>query len=204
MLRTLLWFVFFLLGLALTVNALSYLNFDPQYAFLKLKQSAIATGWYLPAYYSHVLFSGLILMIGFLQVHPVVRNRWTVLHRYLGVVYVMMVLFLGAPGGLVMSFFINRGPVVLTSFLAQTFLWFYFTAMAYRLVRQHDYVAHEVWMWRSFSLTLAAITLRLYIYIISDTIDLSQPLGYAVISWLSWVPNLLVVEWVFRRRIVTR
>jgi hypothetical protein len=50
-------------------------------------------------------------------------------------------------------------------------------------------------MWRSFSLTLAAITLRLYIFFSSYYFDLSQPIAYAIIAWASWLPNLLFVEW---------
>jgi hypothetical protein len=57
---------FFLIVL-LTVNTLSYLNFSADYGFLKLKQHAITSGWYLPAYYAHVLAGGLILLVGFFQ-----------------------------------------------------------------------------------------------------------------------------------------
>lgn len=54
-------------------------------------------------------------------------------------------------------------------------------------------------MIRSYALTLAAVTLRIYL-------PLSQlagvPFGdaYQVISWLCWVPNLVVAEWVVLRR----
>lgn len=186
--------VFFLLGLALAGNALSYFNFDPHYSFLRLKQSAIATGWYLPAYYSHVLVGGLILVAGFVQLSPSFGRRWMSLHRGLGYLYVMGILFFSAPGGLIMSFFIGRGPIVQASFVVQASLWFWFTAMAFDRIRKGDVPAHRQWMWRSFSLTLAAITLRIYIYICSFFVDLSTPLAYGVLSWASWLPNLLIVE----------
>lgn len=192
-------FFIFILGVALALNALTYLNFDVRYGFLKLKQQAIATGWYLPAYYSHVLVSALILVSGFFQVNAISR-RWPSIHRALGYVYVMGILFFAAPGGLVMSLFINRGSIVLTSFFVQGTLWFVFTAIAFNRVRQHDIESHREWMWRSFALTLAAITLRIYIFIFSYSTDLSQPVAYSVLSWLSWVPNLLLVEWWLRRQ----
>ncbi len=191
-------FLIVVLGIALALNALTYINFNPQYGFLKLKQQAIATGWYLPAYYSHVLISALILISGFFQVSAMSR-KWPRIHRMLGYVYVMGILFFSAPGGLVMSLFINRGPTVLTSFFVQGTLWFIFTAIAFNCIRQHDVEAHREWMWRSFALTAAAITLRIYIFIFSYSTDLSQPVAYSVLSWLSWVPNLLVVEWWLRR-----
>jgi uncharacterized membrane protein YozB (DUF420 family) len=182
-----------LLGVALSLNSLKYLNFDPTYGFLRLKQSAVATGWYLPAYYSHVVISAVILLIGFFQVSNIGR-KWVRLHRFLGRAYVFGILLLAAPGGLVMSLFINRGPWVLTSFLLQVTLWFLFTSIALNRILQTDVTAHREWMWRSFALACAAITLRIYIYIFSFSTDLSQPGAYAMIAWASWVGNLVIVE----------
>jgi uncharacterized membrane protein YozB (DUF420 family) len=188
------------LGVLLAANALSYINFDPQYGFLRLKQEAIATGLYLPFYYSHVLVAGLILLIGFFQLHPASMRKYRRIHRITGYIYVMGILFFAAPGGLVMSFFIGRGPLVLASFLCQSVLWFWFTAMALEKIRRGDIEAHKQWMWRSFALTFAAITLRVYIFFVSWSYDLSQPTAYATLAWLSWLPNLLAVEVYFRTK----
>ncbi|MBX2963242.1 MAG: DUF2306 domain-containing protein [Cyclobacteriaceae bacterium] len=191
-----LWFVVLvILAMPLAINALAYINFDPVYGFLRLKQQAIATGFYLPAYYAHVLAAALILLIGIFQLHPTLGLRWRKFHRTLGKVYVGGVLFVSAPGALVMSFFINRGPLVLSSFVVQCTLWFVFTWLAYRHIRTGNIQAHRQWMLRSFALTLAAITLRLYVFVSSWSFDLGQPEAYATIAWLSWLPNLLICEW---------
>lgn len=190
----------FLLALLLAINSLTYLNFNPQYSFLKLKQEAIATGWYLPAYYSHVLAGGLILLSGFFQLYPGSQAKFPIAHRRIGYFYVMGILFFAAPGGLVMSLFIGRGPIVLLSFVVQTVCWFIFTSIAFDRARKRMIDAHREWMWRSFALTFAAITLRVYIFIFSWKIDLSQPSAYAVLSWLSWLPNLIVVELYLRSK----
>lgn len=188
-------FIFLLiLAVPLAINALSYGNFDITYGFLQLKKQAIETGWYLPAYYAHVLAAGLILLIGIFQLHPTWGLRWRHLHRALGKLYVGGILFFSAPGGLVMSFFINRGPWVLTSFLLQCTMWFACTYMAYYFIRQGNIQAHRQWMLRSYSLTLAAITLRVYVFLSSWSFELAQPMAYATIAWLSWVPNLLLCE----------
>ncbi|NOS91326.1 MAG: DUF2306 domain-containing protein [Cyclobacteriaceae bacterium] len=194
------WGFLFLSGAALTINALTYLNFDPRYGFLKIKEQAVASGYYLPFYYTHVIIGGLILLVGFVQVSTWFRSKWTKLHRMLGKFYVYGVLFFAAPGGLVMSFFVDRGLAVLISFLAQTALWVYFTSAAVIKIKRGKIAEHEVWMWRSFSLTLAAIALRLYIFFASYFFDLSQPIAYAIIAWASWVPNWLAVEFYFRDR----
>jgi hypothetical protein len=194
-------FVFvLLLALLLAGNTLTYLNFDPHYGFLKLKQQAIETGWYLPAYYSHVLLGGVILVIGFFQLNPKSSSRYRRLHRIFGYIYVVGILAFAAPGGLVMSLFIGRGPWVQLSFLLQVSLWFFCTLMALLRILKGNIKAHRQWMWRSYALTLAAITLRVYIFFSSWHVDLTQPHAYATIAWLSWVPNLILVELYLRKR----
>ena len=192
------YFMLLLMAVPLSINALSYLNLDSGYGFLRIKRDAISTGWYLPAYYAHVLVGAVILLVGFLQIHPTFGLRWRNTHRMLGKVYVGGILFLSAPGGLVMSLFINRGPIVQASFVLQCTLWFIFTWIAYIRIRQRDLHSHRQWILRSFALTLAAITLRIYAFLGSWSYDLAQPTAYATIAWLSWVPNLLVCEWYLR------
>lgn len=189
-----------ILAIPLAINALTYSNFDAGYGFLQLKTRAIETGWYLPAYYAHVLAAAFILLIGIFQLHPASRTRWPVLHRTFGKIYVGGILFFSAPGGLIMSLFINRGPLVLTSFLFQCIAWFVFTYLAYHHIRHGNVQAHRQWMLRSYSLTLAAITLRIYVFVSSWSFDLAQPAAYATIAWLSWVPNLLVCELFFQEK----
>lgn len=178
----------------LALNTFTYLNFDPNYGFLRLKQEAIRTGWYLPAYYSHVLIAGIVLLIGFFQIITRISLKWRKLHRLLGRVYVYGILFFAAPGGLLMSFFIQRGPWVLASFMLQSILWFVFTAIAVTEARKNNIEKHRKWMLRSYSLAFAAVTLRLYAFISSDSINLSDPGSYEIIAWMSWLLNLVAVE----------
>ena len=187
--------ILFALAAALSWNALSYINFDSHYGFLKLKQQAIASGWYLPGYYAHVLIAAVILLIGIFQIYPPLGMRSRPLHKLLGKIYVFGILFFSAPGGLVMSLFINRGPMVLASFVLQSILWFMFTLLAFTSIRNRDVLRHRAWMWRSMALTLAAITLRVYAFTgTSLGYDLTLPVAYASIAWASWVVNWIIVE----------
>lgn len=114
----------------------------------------------------------------------------------------MGILFFAAPGGLVMSLFIDRGPWVLSSFVLQSIFWFYCTAMAFDRIRKRKIIAHQQWMWRSYALTFAAITLRIYIFLFSWSYQLNEPGAYATLAWLSWVPNILIVEWCIRKGMI--
>ena len=177
----------------LSLNALSYINFDFTYGFLRLKQAAIATGWYLPAYYAHVLVAGAILTIGFFQLNTRFSLKKKSVHRFFGRCYAYGILFFAAPGGLVMSFFIHRGPWVLSSFILQSALWFLFTLLAVIHARKGNIEEHRKWMWRSYALTFAAVTLRLYVFMFTSSFDMSAPEAYGIIAWMSWVGNLVGV-----------
>jgi hypothetical protein len=48
-------------------------------------------------------------------------------------------------------------------------------------------------MIRSYALTAAAITLRMYLPL-SFALKIPFEIGYPAIAWLCWVPNLLVAE----------
>ncbi|MBN8575855.1 MAG: DUF2306 domain-containing protein [Cytophagales bacterium] len=195
-LKLLAFWMLVVLAVPLAFNALSYLNFNFGYGFLRLKQKAIETGWYLPAYYSHVVFAGLILLAGLFQIRENWRAQWPKAHKSIGKFYVFGILFFAAPGGFVMGLFIERGPWVTLSFILQCAAWIICTAMAFYFAINRNWQQHRNWMWRSYSLTLAAITLRLYIFVSSWSMNLAQPEAYATIAWLSWVPNLLICEWV--------
>jgi len=53
-------------------------------------------------------------------------------------------------------------------------------------------------MIRNFALTLAAVTLRIYMPVMLAVLHWPFPRTYITVSWLSWVPNLLVAEWMIR------
>jgi hypothetical protein len=53
---------------------------------------------------------------------------------------------------------------------------------------------------RNFALTLAAVTLRMYLPLMLFLLHWSFRTSYITVSWLCWVPNLLVAEWIVRRQ----
>jgi hypothetical protein len=73
------------------------------------------------------------------------------------------------------------------------------TLSAYRHIRQRKLSEHRTWMIRSYALTLAAVTLRLYLPA-SLIAGFPMTVAYPAIAWLCWIPNLLIAEWFVRSR----
>ena len=138
------------------------------------------------------------LLLGPWQFWRSLRARFPRVHRWSGRVYVMACLIAGA-AGFVLALGASTGVVTTLGFGVLSIIWIHTTAMAWRLALRRDFVAHRRWMIRSFALTFAAVTLRLYL---PASVALQLPFedSYRAISFLCWVPNLLAVEWFLRRQ----
>ena len=77
-------------------------------------------------------------------------------------------------------------------------LWLAVTGQAVWLAMQRRIAEHRIWMIRSAALTFAAVTLRLYLPVLVVTMGFDA--GYVAVAWLCWVPNVIVAEWIIRRR----
>jgi uncharacterized membrane protein len=145
----------------------------------------------------HAGFASVALILGAFQLFPRFRARWPAWHRRSGTLYVICCLA-GGVAGLVLAAGSSSGPIATAGFGLLAILWIGATANAWRLARAHDFVRHRRWMIRSYALTFAAVTLRLYL-----PIALLGPFdgvaAYRAISFLCWVPNLIVAELWLRR-----
>lgn len=147
----------------------------------------------------HMVCSPVALVAGALQVNRAIRTRHLVLHRWLGRLYVLAVLLAGS-SGLALAFGSFGGPITHWGFGLMAVLWLTSTGLGWMAMRRGQRKAHRDWMLRSYALTLAAVTLRIYVPA-SQIAGLPFEDAYRVIAWLCWVPNLLVVEWLIRRRL---
>jgi uncharacterized membrane protein len=190
-----LWYFAFFWVLVLCAGTfLQYYDFKNDSHFLEIKAAAISTGWYLPAFYCHIIGSSTILLIGFFQFSKRVYNNRP-LHKLLGKVYVFGVLFFSAPGAYIMTLFVNRGTGVFISFLLQNTLWVAFTLAAWLYIKNKKVDEHVQMMRRSYALAFGAVTLRFYIWcctVFGNGVGFKH--NYIIIAFLSWVPNLLLVE----------
>jgi len=148
----------------------------------------------LPVAVSLHLVGGLVaIVVGAFQVNSRLRSRFLPAHRWLGRLYLAAVI-VSASAGFVLALDSDGGLVAHFGFGMMAVCWFFTTVNAYRHVRAGDTITHREWMLRSYALTLAAVTLRIYLPLFAIA-GYDFDVSYPVISWIAWVPNLLIVEW---------
>lgn len=178
------------------------LNFNA--AFLVTKQTEIKLIHYQLAFFVHVYTSIFTIIFGMFQFSLQLRIRYPRLHRIVGRLYVLIILFFSAPSGFVMGYYGNGGISSRISFCLLAVLWFYFTLKAFLSIRDKKFKKHEYYMHFSYALTLSAISLRLFKWIIANTLELPPMDTYHIVVWLGWIFNLFVALLVIRRKQIIR
>jgi len=163
-------------------------------AFLRIKQEYVVMLHYKIAFYGHVVFSIFALLAGFTQFSKTIRTSYTHIHRAIGKVYIYTILFAAAPTGLLLSVYANGGWSSRLGFCLLAVGWIVFTAIAWKALGEKDYTKHQQFMIRSFALTLSAITLRFWKYVIVFLFAPRPMDVYQIVAWLGWVLNLIIAE----------
>jgi hypothetical protein len=179
---------------------LPYFSFKYDVDFLLTKQSVLHLKIWRLAFYTHISSSMVVLLFGGFQFSKSLIFGNPKIHRLLGKIYVFLVLGIAAPSGLIMAFYANGGIWAKTSFVTISILWWFFTFKAFRNALDKNFKTHLGNMYRSYALTLSAITLRLYALILPHLILLHAKEMYTLIALLSWIPNLAVAEYLIRKQ----
>lgn len=153
------------------------------------------------AFFTHIFFGGLSLLTGWSQFSKRIRAKRLKLHRLLGKLYVVSVL-LSSIAGLYIAIFANGGIISQLGFSFLAIAWFYTTLAAFTTIKKRQIQAHRKWMIRSYSLTLAAVTLRLWLPILPSILGIPFSESYRIISWLCWVPNIIIAEIYIKKAIL--
>lgn len=188
---------FFWLMLKIT---LEYVPLNPNVSFLMIKQTEVHDRpEYLWFFYTHVYTSIFVLLAGFLAI---LRKDFQLknFHRNAGKIYIFLILLFAAPSGIYMGIFANGGFLSKISFIILGSLWWFFTFKAYQLARQKKFKEHKQWMWRSFALTISALTLRIWKVIIVYLFHPNPMDVYQIIAWLGWIPNILLIEYLITKK----
>ncbi len=184
-----------------------YLGLDPAQARLQPMPDHVA---YYPLLVTHIFLGSIALLTASLQVWPWLRRTHPGVHRWSGRVYVGVTLPAAVCVAIVAPMTLH-GAVGQVANSVLAVLWFVTTVAGYRAVRRRRFVEHREWMLRSFALAFSIVANRAWLMIMFMIFvpellrggevaeaELNQAIGASM--WLSWVVNLLVVEWWLHRR----
>lgn len=190
-----LWGLMAVLSVLIAAHGLSYLVLGRAH----LPPFVAANGFSWPyMILVHAGGAGLALLLGPWQFLRGLRAKRPRLHRWIGRGYVAACAVGGIAGGLIAPY-ASSGPIAAAGFLTLALLWLFATFSAYRAATQRNFVAHERWTIRSFALTLAAVTLRIYLPL-AAVLAIPPTPAYIAVAWLAWVPNILIAEVWLRSR----
>ena len=144
------------------------------------------------AIYTHIFASALALGLAPLQLAAGWRRRHPSWHRRAGRVYLAAGVLPGGLSGLYVAQFAFGGALSTWGFSLLAVLWLGTAALAYRAIRRGDVSTHRRWMLLNVALTFAAVTLRIYLGMFFAN-RVPFELFYPWVSWLCWVPNLLLM-----------
>ncbi len=177
-----------------------YFIIDRNFGLLNSKPKELLSSiFWNVGFYTHIIAGGLALLIGWMQFNTRLRNKNLQLHRQVGKVYVVAVL-LSAPAGFYIAFFATGGLVASTGFICLAVIWFYTTYRAYASIKNKQVVQHQKMMIYSYAACFAAVTLRIWLPLLSAMLG-NFTKAYLIVAWLSWVPNLIVANRIIKRTI---
>lgn len=187
-----------LLSITIAAYSFRYLSFERTDILTDKPDWIYLSPLWQTGFYLHVAPGALALLIGGFQFIGSLRDRFTALHRTFGKIYVLSV-FISSIAGLGIAIFAAGGIFAKSGFAGLAIAWMYSNFRAYTAIRRVDITEHRNWMIRNFSLTFAAVTLRIWLPLFLAGFGMKFGTAYPIIAWLCWVPNLIVAELIVRR-----
>jgi uncharacterized membrane protein len=149
--------------------------------------------------HAHAFAAGLALLLGPWQFSNRLRARRPALHRWIGRVYLVAGIGVGGVSGLALARMAQGGWVAQLGFACLALAWLCTGVCGYLAIRRGERAEHRRWMVRNHALTLAAVSLRIYLPLaLANGMRFEDV--YPVIAWLCWVPNLAIAQWWLNRR----
>ncbi|TXK83457.1 DUF2306 domain-containing protein [Paenibacillus sp. N3.4] len=195
--------IVFVLAFGICAYALIQYGFfsakDASFVSIKLRKPDFHLEPWVYVLYAHIISAVLALVIGPFQLFlkPAGLKR-VKRHRRLGYTYVLSVSISGLVS-IFLSLYATGGWAAGLGFLLLDALWVTATWISVnKIAVRNDIQAHKEWMLRSYALTFAAVTLRLWLPVLLILYAGSFIPSYQVVAWLCWIPNLLFIETVIR------
>lgn len=185
-------------SLLLIYNTLPYFSFSQHFEFIQERSLLFEGSVYKGAFYIHIMAGALCIGAALIQFSRYILKKSKKIHRMSGKVYVFVVLFLGAPTGLYMSFFAKGSFWERSLFMFMAIWWFITTLYGLTTIHKKNVIAHKVWMMRSYAMAMTAVTFRVY-HIIFYILGWGHLENYELSLWISVIGNMLFTEFIIYR-----
>ena len=198
MVKQLGFYVFALLCILIGLYPLMYVFVENPPGLLESKDQVFLESrlWYT-AFYMHILWGGLALLVGWSQFSSKLRRKRLKLHRKLGIIYTISVLFSGL-AGVYLGIYATGGLISSLGFILLGLIWLSSTGIAFRAILKKNIQKHQKWMIISYAACFAAVTLRIWLPMLMSIFG-EFLIAYRIVAWLCWVPNIIVALIIINR-----
>ena len=188
------WVPVVFLSLLLVWNTVPYFTFREDLSFLAERAVLLEKPMWRICFYLHISAGALCITSSLVQFSSWILRKRKKIHVISGKVYVFVVLLIGAPSGLYMTYFAKGGYAERGAFFAMAVFWFFTTYKGFiTAARDKNFVAHKYWMIRSYAMALTAVTFRIY-HILFDEMGMDTFNNYSISLWISIIGNWLIAE----------
>ena len=186
-------------SLLLIYNTLPYFSFSKDFSFIQERNILFQNSLYNTCFYLHIAAGALCIGTALLQFSSKILKKRKPIHIWSGRLYVFVVLFVGAPTGLYMSFFAKGSFYERALFMFMALFWFFTTFKGLTSILNKNVLAHKMWMMRSYSMAMTAVTFRVY-HIVFFLFGWDHLDNYEISLWISVIGNMLFAEWLIYRK----
>jgi hypothetical protein len=186
-------------SLLLIYNTLPYFSFSHKFDFIKERSFLFQSNFYNSCFYIHITAGALCIGTALIQFSRYILKKTKTIHRISGKIYVFVVLFLGAPTGLYMSFFAKGSFWERALFMFMAAWWFVTTLYGLTAIHKKNVLGHKIWMMRSYAMAMTAVTFRVY-HIMFYLLDWDHLENYELSLWISVIGNMMFAEWIIYRK----
>lgn len=186
-------------SLLLIYNTLPYFSFSKDFDFIEERSLLFQNNLYNSFFYIHIAAGAICIGTALIQFSRYILKKSKAIHRWSGKLYVFVVLFLGAPTGLYMSFFAKGSFWERALFMFMAIFWFITTLHGLNTIRKKNVLAHKIWMMRSYAMAMTAVTFRVY-HIAFYLLGWDHLENYELSLWISVIGNMLFAEWIIYRK----
>jgi len=142
----------------------------------------------------HIIGGLVALTTGLVQLWLGLTNRVGTLHRTLGRVYGSAIL-VGSAGGYYLALTIPAKDFIYGAGLfTLCTAWIVTTSMAVLSIRRRNVIQHREWMLRSYTVTFAFVTFRLFAELLAKWQIASHDDAGTLMAWACWSVPLLLAE----------